>query len=91
MLAYRDFAPKVTTVDRGSSYFSWPVQVYESFDEAVLAADAWIAEDQIQVRQIETVVLPNIWSPQEEGSADPALQARPGTVWHQFVRVWYDK
>jgi hypothetical protein len=90
MLAFRDFVPKMTTVDQGTSYFSWPQQVYETFEEAVLAADAWVVEEQVRVRQVETVVLPNIWSGKEEGSADPALAAVAATTWHQFLRVWYD-
>ena len=91
MLSFRDFVPRLTTSDGGTALFSWPVEVFETFAEAVRAADAWIASDEIQVRQIETVVLPNIWSAKEEGSGDPALAAAGPVVWHQFVRVWYDQ
>jgi hypothetical protein len=40
---------------------------------------------------LETVVLPNIWHPYEEGSSDPSLRAsgEMSTSWHQFLRCWY--
>ena len=86
MIGYRDFAPRQTSppglLARGE---------YDSFDAAVAAANQWIAQERAEVVSIETVVLPNIWSRHEEGTADPSV----GTIgnvmstWHQFVRVWY--
>ena len=46
---------------------------YESFDAALIAANQWIKENEIRVVNVETVVLPNIWSRYEEGSRDPSL------------------
>lgn len=64
---------------------------FESFEEAVVAANQWIDANQIDVTNIETVVLPNIWSKFEEGSADVSLGTSGDSPsrWHQFVRVWY--
>lgn len=84
MLRYQDFVPRQIR----ASFPLAPVQ-YESFDEAVAAAGAWIAQGELQVVNVETVVLPALW--QEEGSADSELRASgdSSTYWYQFVRVWY--
>jgi hypothetical protein len=88
MIAYRDFVPRVT----GKGGFLNLAKTYESFDHAVAAANEWIAESSVKVIHVETVVLPNIWSPHEEGTRDAALvtQGEWPAEWHQFVRVWYE-
>ncbi len=63
---------------------------YESFEEALAAANEWIVGHQIDVVNVETVVLPNIWSHYEEGSTDVSLGTGESVSrWHQFIRVWY--
>jgi hypothetical protein len=64
---------------------------FESFDRAVAEANAWIESDQVDVVNIETIVLPNLWSPYEEGTGDANIVTRGdfATHWNQFVRVWY--
>lgn len=86
MLRYRDFAPKVV-VEPG--LFS--AGQYESFDEALVAANQWIVSEKINLLNIETVVLPNIWSRWEEGTADGALGTSGDSPsrWHQVLRCWY--
>ncbi len=87
MIAYRDFAPRITAHSR------WFRDAqYETFDAAVAAANEWIAADGIKVISVETVVLPNIHSPDEEGTGDPAIRTpeNADNQWHQFVRVWYE-
>ncbi len=85
MISYKDFAPK--QVNR--SGFLRQAE-YETFDEAVEAAGAWIEQGAVTVINVETVVLPNIWGQFEEGTEDVALATAEGyAVWHQFVRVWY--
>ncbi len=92
MLDFRDFVPQI--VRRGTypalETFWKDTNRYESFEDAVHAADAWIQQNCVRVTTIETVVLPNIWSSKEEGSQDPAL-AGTFTPWHQFVRVWFNR
>lgn len=65
---------------------------FESFEDEVAAAGAWIRESGVRVVQLETVVLPNIWSPNEQGSTDAAIGIGGGmsVAWHQFIRVWYE-
>jgi hypothetical protein len=86
MIAYQDFAPQVLEKARflkGATY--------ESLDEALAAANAWIQEHAVKVLNVETVVLPNIYGPGQEGTADPELPTVSGQgYWHQFIRVWFE-
>jgi hypothetical protein len=86
MLAFRDFAPAVLR----QAGFLQPAQ-YDSFEHAVEEAGVWIEQEGIDVVSIETVVLPNIHRPHEEGTTDPdvAVSMDAWTNWNQFVRVWY--
>jgi len=88
MLRYKDFVPREL---RQPSLFR--DSEHETFDDAVHAANQWLNETRVRLIQIETVVLPNIWSPWEEGSSDPSIGAGGDSVsrWHQFIRVWYQE
>jgi hypothetical protein len=88
MLQHRDFVPKMT---KPAAFFS-PAE-HESFDAALAEANAWIAASGVRVVNVETVVLPNIWSRYEEGSRDTALgtSGESPSFWYQFIRVWYDE
>ena len=85
-LGFRDFVPKQL-----SDFGVFKVAEYESFHAAVAAANRWIRDSGVEVIQLETVVLPNIWSKYEEGSIDASIGASGGMTshWHQFLRVWY--
>ena len=86
MFQFRDFVPRMIS---GPALFR--VAEYESFAAALAAANRWVDENAIAVINIETVVLPNIWSRYEEGSGDTALgvSGDSPSFWHQFIRVWY--
>ena len=86
MLQFQDFVPRMLAAP---AFFR--DGEYESFDAAVAAANRWIAENDIRVVNVETVVLPNIWKPYEEGSTDTSLgtSGESPSHWHQFVRVWH--
>ena len=88
MIRYRDFVPR--QLDPGG--FLAPA-TYESFDAAVDAASAWLVETNVQVLNVETVVLPNVWSRFEEGTNDASLgtSGESPSHWHQFVRIWYQE
>ncbi len=88
MLRYKDFVPKMT---RPAAFLS-PAE-HESFEAALEAANRWVHENGIRVINVETVVLPNIWSRYEEGSGDTALgtSGESPSFWHQFIRVWYEE
>jgi len=85
MIRHQDFVPQMTS--QGSLFK--PAE-FESFEEALVEANQWIKENEINVVNVETVVLPNIWNRWEEGTKDPALGTGESPVhWHQFIRVWY--
>lgn len=84
MIGFKDFTPECT---KESTFFS--TAEYEKFGAAVAAANEWIRTNAIKVINVETVVLPNMWSECEEGTEDPNLLTGQGAQWHQFVRVWF--
>jgi hypothetical protein len=86
MIQFRDFVPRMLSAP---AFFK--MGEYETFAEAVAAANQWIDQQCIEVINIETVVLPNIWSRFEEGSTDGSLgiSGDSPSFWHQIVRVWY--
>lgn len=88
MFDFKDFVPR---------QFSPPGFLkraeYGSFDDAASAAARWADSKGVRIINVETVVLPNLHSPHEEGSTDAAL-ATSGEMhssWHQFVRVWFEE
>ena len=56
-------------------------------------ANEWIAENGVDVVNIETVVLPEIWEKDEEGTTDVDIRTSGecSSYWHQFIRVWYKR
>ena len=90
MIAFRDFVPRQLRAPRLSFHVEQLVGEYESFAAALAAANEWLASQPVRVLNVETVVLPNLWSPREAGSQDPALAVQEGAVFHQFIRIWYE-
>lgn len=84
MIQFRDFAAEVTS----AGFFS---NSYETLPQALAKANAWLAAEGVDVLNVETVVLPNMWESGEEGTKDVELRAsgKMATTWHQFIRVWY--
>jgi hypothetical protein len=92
MLRYKDFAPRVL---EEAALLSRPK--YDTFEHAVEAAAAWIKDNNLDVINIETVVLPNIGTARmmdpeaPRATNSPVLDdygARYGS-WYQIVRVWH--
>jgi hypothetical protein len=86
VIHYRDFLPEMLRPPG----FLQPAE-HESFDAAVEDMNRWLAENKVHVINVETVVLPNIFSRWEEGTKDAALgtSGESPSHWHQFIRVWY--
>ena len=86
MIQFKDFVPKMIAAPK-----LFKPGEYESFDAALEAANHWIKEHGIHVINVETVVLPNIWSRFEDGTTDVALgtSGEMPSHWHQFIRCWY--
>ena len=92
-MTFKDFVPK-RMANAGVVKFlglSLPTDTFESFEDCVRAAGQWIETNKVDVISVETVVLPNIYAPHEEGPTDPALGVRGDfpAFWYQFVRVWH--
>jgi hypothetical protein len=88
MILFRDFVPEQT-----SSGGLFQIPQYAPLSDCLKEANAWVDEYQVDVINVETVVLPNMHDAHEEGSRDPSLRAsgEVGTMWHQFIRVWFRK
>jgi len=82
MIHFKDFAPQITK----RSFFKVE---FESFAKALADANHWIETNHIDVVNIETVVLPEMWG--EEGTTDTNLTTSGDMMnsWYQFIRVWY--
>jgi hypothetical protein len=86
VIGFKDFVPRMIAAPG-----LFRSGEYESFEAALAAANQWIEENSIRIVNLETVVLPNIWSRWEEGSTDVAIGTSGETPshWHQFIRCWY--
>lgn len=88
MLQFKDFVPRQLSPP---GFFK--PEEHEAFDAAVKEANAWLQEnaERVQLINLETIVLPNIHSPWEEGSTDASLgtSAESASRWHQVLRCWY--
>lgn len=86
MIAYRDFAPTQT-----SSAGLFKTATYETLDQVLAAANAWIQTNNINVLNVETVVLPNLHVSNDKGTSAPSQVLQPGfaEAWNQFIRIWY--
>jgi site-specific recombinase XerD len=87
MIAYHDFAPHL--IKHGMLH----ADQMENFDNAVEAMNKWLAANNIQPMNVETVVLPNITPDRSEGTNDGRVETEEAMTsvneWYQFVRVWY--
>jgi len=86
MIGFADFVP--TVVQAGG--FLRPEE-RAPVQEAVDRANQWIAEHHVQVLNVETVVMPNLFAPGERGPQDASVGVLGDYPqrWYQFIRVWY--
>lgn len=80
VIAYKDFVPRISEPGgmlRRPTF--WPL------DDAVAAANAWIARERVDVFNVETVLLPDAEAPGR------TLQSCGGQIYNAWrvVRVWY--
>ncbi|HBH53888.1 MAG TPA: hypothetical protein DDY91_18540 [Planctomycetaceae bacterium] len=81
MFCFRDFQPKVEEL----SFFGM-IRKGTTLEAVMAEANAWIAEHQIDVINIETVLLP--WGG-VNSKPDSHFSTNEGTQFLQTVRVWY--
>lgn len=86
MIKQIDFTPAVTK--KGGLFKSAKIQ---KFQEIVDEMNEWIESNNPNIVNIETVLLPNIHDPDEEGSEDTMLGTgrESSSHWYQLIRVWY--
>ncbi len=79
MIDQRDFIPKTL-----SKHWLKGIQT-ESFDAAIAAANDWIAAENIDVINVETIVLPIA---DDDATETASITGAPISL-RQFIRVWY--
>lgn len=86
MIKNIDFTPQITK--KGGLFRSTKM---EGFNDIIQQMNDWIEKNNPNIVNIETVVLPNIHDPEEEGSEDTMLGAdgQNASLWFQFIRLWY--
>ncbi len=86
MIKNKDFTPKIT---KKGGFFK--ATKMEGFKDVVQQMNEWESQNEPDIISIETVVLPNIHDPEEEGSEDTMLgsDGQNASNWYQFIRVWY--
>jgi hypothetical protein len=86
MIAHRDFLPQ----QLAPAAFLKPA-VFEPFAHTLEAANAWIRSEGIEVVNVETVVLPNLWISHRPDPTNPSMVLNPqfAEACNQFIRVWY--
>ena len=86
MVLFKDFVPE--RIKKGGFLSG---AKYQHMEDIVKEANKWVEENGYQIVNVETVVLPNIWDEDEEGSEDVDIltSGTNSSTWHQFVRVWY--
>lgn len=86
MIGFADFVPAKI---REGGFFTQ--DDFAPIQEAVDRANRWVNEHDVQVFNVETVALPNMFECGEQGPQDAKLRVS-GDISHQiyqFVRVWY--
>jgi len=86
MVRFKDFVPE--RIKKGGFLSG---AKYQQLEEKVEEANQWAKDNNFKIVYIETVVLPNIWDDDEEGSVDVDIltSGTNSSTWHQFIRVWY--
>ncbi len=79
MIDQRDFIPKTL-----SNHWLKGIQT-ESFDAAIAAANDWIAAENIDVINVETIVMPIA---EDDATETASITGVPISL-RQFIRVWY--
>jgi hypothetical protein len=83
-IAYHDFLPQ--EIPRRGLFGGVD---FSDFNSCVAAMNQWLEQHPVSIVHVETVTLPNMHNVYEDGSNDTELRTTGGTVWYQFVRLWY--
>ena len=88
MVLFKDFVPERI---KKSGFLSGAK--YQALEDKVVEANKWASDNGFKIVNVETVVLPNIWDEDEDGSEDVDIltSGTNSSTWHQFIRIWYRK
>jgi len=88
VIEYRDFVPKQLSP---AAFLGEPK--FEALHDVVTRCNLWVKENAVEILNIETVVLPKLHHPLEQGSEDVNLRQDDEAVtpWNQFVRLWFQR
>jgi len=86
MVHFKDFVPE--RIKKGGFLSG---AKYQHLEDKMEEANKWVKDNGFEIVNVETVVLPNIWDSDEEGSEDVDIltSGTNASTWHQFIRVWY--
>ena len=90
MIHFKDFVPQ--RLKQSTGVFGWNrgADVHESLEETLVRANEWIEKSPIfKVLNVETLLLPNIFSRDEKVKTRINLNAGEIPTWYQVIRVWY--
>lgn len=88
-IQYKDFTPMETA--KKTLFFP---ATYEPINHVMGRLNDWINDhEEIELINIETVVLPNMYKANADGAESSSLRSSGHdgrhTYWHQFIRVWF--
>lgn len=83
MLSFKDFIPQIQ-----KRVLGLPV-AYEDIYEVLTRVKRWIEEEQIQVLNIETLLLPTLPNPKTDVPPSRMTGASNSSGTFQVLRVWY--
>jgi hypothetical protein len=86
MIEFRDFVPRML----GPAGFLGEPD-FQTLQDALDACNQWIDANGVEVLHVETVVLPKVHHPTEQGSQDVNIRQDDEwtTPWNQFIRLWF--
>ena len=89
MLRFKDFVPKL--IEAGGFF---QAERYESTEQCLIRLNNYIEDNNLNVMNIETVILPNIFLNNPGRTDAPAFSTHSGTSgradrYHPVFRVWY--
>lgn len=82
-IAYRDFLPEVKVRGILSNE-------YESLDETVARANAWLAQAKVAPLNVETVLQPGLARRGRSDENGIRTSGESSSYWFQVVRIWYE-
>lgn len=85
-LSFRDFVPEDQTRFLGLS------RKYEPLEELMERVNRWIEENEVEVLEIETLVVPGRPDKKKKGKTTGGtlqLSELSRSDWHQVIRLWY--